>query len=192
MTQADKTTDEALSDDTAAPEVSTDSATAADPVASLQAELERMTAKAEENRSLYMEARAEIDNLRKRAERDLANAHKYALEKFVNELLPVKDSLEMGLAAVNGGADMDKLREGKELTLKMLVSALHKFGVREIDPRGEKFNPDLHEAMAMQPSNQAAPNTVVQVVQKGYLLNERLVRPAMVIVARADPSAAER
>lgn len=155
----------------------------------LRSELEKAQAKAEENWALYLSARAEMENARKRAERDLQNAHKFALEKFVNELLPVKDSLEMGVSAASETTDVEKLREGSELTLKILSAAIEKFGVQEIYPIGAKFNPELHEAMAMQPSNQAEPNTVVQVIQKGYLLNERLVRPAMVIVAQASQKA---
>ena len=155
----------------------------------LRSELEKAHAKAEENWTLYLSARADMENARKRAERDLQNAHKFALEKFVNELLPVKDSLEMGVSAASETTDVEKLREGSELTLKMLSAAIEKFGVQEIYPIGAKFNPELHEAMAMQPSDQAEPNTVVQVIQKGYLLNERLVRPAMVIVAQASQKA---
>ncbi|MDX1604618.1 MAG: nucleotide exchange factor GrpE [Candidatus Competibacterales bacterium] len=151
----------------------------------LAEELEQAQAKVNEYWQRYLGAKAEIENVRKRGERELANAHKYALEKFVNELLPVKDSLEMGLAAANETADIEKLKEGKEQTLKMLSGALEKFGVRELDPLGEKFNPERHEAMAMQPNTEVEPNTVLQVVRKGYVLNERLVRPAMVVVAKA-------
>lgn len=156
-----------------------------DSLQALQQELEQALAKAEENWKLYLRAHAEMENVRKRAERDRANAYKFALEKFVNELLPVRDSLEMGIAAAKEQADIDKLLEGSELTLKMLAAAMEKFGIREMNPVGEKFNPELHEAMATQPSSKAEPNTVLQVIQKGYLLNDRLVRPAMVIVARA-------
>jgi molecular chaperone GrpE len=127
---------------------------------------------------------AEIENLRKRAERDLANAHKFALEKFASELLPVRDSLEMGLLAVGDNADVEKLKEGSELTLKMLSNALEKFNIKEINPLNESFNPEYHEAMSVQEREDVAPNTVVTVVQKGYLLNDRLIRPAMVIVSR--------
>lgn len=153
------------------------------------AALAEVQAKADENWNLYLSAQAEIQNVRKRAERDLANAHKFALEKFVGELLPVKDSLEMGIAAAGETTDVAKLKEGTELTLKMFTAAIEKFGVREVNPLGAKFNPELHEAMAMQPSQQAEPNTVLQVIQKGYTLNQRLVRPAMVIVARAAENA---
>lgn len=156
-----------------------------DTLEALQDQLETALAKAEENWNLYLGARAETENIRKRAERDLQNAHKFALEKFIDELLPVKDSLEMGVAAASETVDINKLREGSELTLRMLSTALEKFGVQEINPVGAKFNPELHEAMAMQPSEQAEPNTVLQVIQKGYVLNDRLIRPAMVIVAQA-------
>lgn len=153
----------------------------------LQHELDQALAKADENWKLYLGAHAEMENLRKRAEREVQNAHKFALERFFNELLPVRDSLELGLAAADGTVDVAKLREGVELTLRQLTAAMDKFGVREIDPLGAKFDPSQQEAMAMLPTDQAAPNTVVQVMQKGYLLNDRLIRPAKVIVAQAIP-----
>ena len=155
--------------------------------AQLQTEVEQLRQQVDEHRNLFLQARADVENVRKRAERDLQNAHKYALDKFMAELLPVKDSLEMGLAAIDESADIGKLREGTELTLKMLAAAVAKFGVTEINPHGEKFNPEWHEAMAMQPSSETEPNTVMQVIQKGYRLNDRLVRPAMVIVSQAVP-----
>jgi molecular chaperone GrpE len=152
----------------------------------LQKQLEQALAEAEENRNLYLSARAEMENIRKRGERELQTARKFILRDFVEALLPVKDSLERGIVAVsNEMAEVNKLREGSELTLKMLVSVLERFGVQEINPIGEKFNPDLHQAMAVQPSEEVESNTVLQVAQKGYLLNERLIRPAMVIVAQA-------
>jgi molecular chaperone GrpE len=155
-----------------------------DELLSLRAELEQSQLKAEENWNLYLGARAEAENIKRRAERDVQNAHKYALEKFIGELLPVKDSLELGISAANETTDIEKIKEGSELTLKMFAAAIEKFGVQEVDPIGTRFNPELHEAMAMQPSQEAEPNTVLQVIQKGYLLNERLVRPALVIVAQ--------
>ncbi len=159
--------------------------------AELQALLEDARNKADEHWNQCLRLQAEIDNLHKRSERDLANAHKFALEKFALELLPVKDSLEMGVAAAQDeNADLDKLREGSELTLKMLASALEKFNIKEINPLNEQFNPEYHEAMSMQERADVAPNTVVAVVQKGYLLNDRLIRPAMVIVSKATPEAA--
>lgn len=156
-------------------------------VEELVASLTAAEAKAEENWNQLLRVKAEADNIRRRAERDVENAHKYALEKFVNELLPVKDSLEMGLAAAGAeGADVAKVSEGIELTQKMLAGALGKFGVEEVDPQGQKFNPDLHQAMSMQDVPDAEPNTVINVYQKGYKLNERLIRPAMVVVASAN------
>ncbi len=156
-----------------------------DTLEALQRELEEAKVKADEHWKLFLGARAEMDNMRKRTERELANAHKFALEKFVNELLPVKDSLEMGIGHAGETADLNRLIEGAELTLKMLAAALVKVGVEEVNPQGQKFDPARHEAMAMQPSAEAEPNTVLHVVQKGYVLNDRLIRPAMVIVAQA-------
>ena len=156
----------------------------------LQRDLDQALAKADEHWKLYLGAHAEMENLRKRTERDVQNAHKFALERFFGELLPVRDSLEMGLAAAGGDVDVAKLREGVELTLKQLSSAMEKFGLREVNPVGAKFNQSEHEAMAMVPTDQAEPNTVAQVVQKGYLLNDRLVRPAKVLVAQAPPKRA--
>ena len=153
----------------------------------LQRELDQALAKADEHWKLYLGAHAEMENLRKRAEREVQNAHKFALERFFGELLPVRDSLELGLAAASDAVDIAKLREGVELTLRQLTTAMEKFGAREVNPLGAKFDPAQQEAMAMLPTDQAEPNTVVQVVQKGYLLNERLIRPAKVIVAQAVP-----
>lgn len=155
----------------------------------LQRDLDQALAKADEHWKLYLGAHAEMENLRKRTERDVQNAHKFALERFFGELLPVRDSLEMGLAAANESVDIAKLREGVELTLKQLAAAMDKFGAREVNPLGAKFNPAEQEAMAMVPTAQAEPNTVVQVVQKGYTLNDRLIRPAKVLVAQAPPKA---
>ena len=148
-------------------------------------------AKATENWDQFLRAQAEMENLRRRAQRDVENARKFALEKFAKELLGVKDSLEMGLNAAREGdaPDIAKLIEGTDLTLKQLGQAFEKNALIEIDPVGEKFNPERHEAMAMQASTEHEPNTVMTVVQKGYTLNERLIRPAMVLVAKAaEPS----
>jgi len=130
-----------------------------------------------------LRVQAELENQRRRAQRDVENAHKFGVEKFVAELLPVKDSMELGLAA-GVDADLGALREGLELTEKMLTSALEKFGVVQVDPQGDAFNPELHQAMSMQEGADIGPGKVVTVFQKGYLLNERLVRPAMVIVSK--------
>jgi len=150
----------------------------------LHALLTDARSKADQHWDQCLRLQADMDNLRKRNERDLANAHKFALEKFVDALLPVKDSLEMGLLAAVENADVAKLVEGSELTLKMFTSAMDKFNVSEVNPLNEKFNPEYHEAMSMQERDDVEPNTVVTVVQKGYTLNDRLIRPAMVIVSR--------
>lgn len=160
-----------------------------DPLAVLQQELEQVRAQVETNWNLYLSAKAEADNIRKRADRDLENSRTRILKDFVDAVLPVKDSLESGLTA-GTNADVNQLREGSELTLKLLGTVLEKFGVQELNPLGERFNPDFHEAMAMQPAAEAAPNTVLHVIQKGYLLNARLIRPARVIVAQAVAAAA--
>jgi len=141
-------------------------------------------AKAAENWSSYLRAVAELENIRKRAQRDVENAHRYAVEKLASELLPVKDSLEMGVEA-GANADAKTLLAGKEATLRLLSRALERFNVSEINPQGEPFDPQLHEAMAAQESSTAEPDSVLQVVQKGYQLNGRLLRAARVIVAKA-------
>ncbi len=144
------------------------------------------TRRAEENWEKLLRTQAELENLKRRSEKDLQNAHKFGLEKFARELLPVADSLELGLnVETSENPEAQKLREGMELTLKQLMSSLQKFNVAVVDPAGERFNPELHQAMAMQPTDDVEPNTVIKVFQKGYLLNERLLRPAMVVVAQA-------
>ncbi|PIE40681.1 MAG: nucleotide exchange factor GrpE [Gammaproteobacteria bacterium] len=133
-----------------------------------------------------LRAAAEEQNVRRRAERDVENAHKFALEKFTNDLLPVVDTLERALEAATGEDEaLVATREGVELTLKMLLDAMKKHGVEQLDPTGEPFNPQEHEAMSMQPNPDMEPNTVMAVLQKGYSLSGRLVRPAMVIVSKA-------
>ena len=170
--------------ETQSDQVAADDAPAMDPVA-LQALLEDARNKADSHWDQCLRLQADIDNLRKRNERDLINAHKFALEKFAVDLLPVKDSLEMGLAAAGENTDVAGLKEGGELTLKMLASAMGKYNINEVNALNEIFNPEYHEAMSVQERADVAPNTVVTVVQKGYLLNERLIRPAMVIVSKA-------
>lgn len=156
---------------------------AAEDLASL---LEDARAKADEHYEQMVRTHAELENLKRRHARDLENAHKFALDKFVAELLGVWDSLELGHnASLDEAADVQKLREGTELTLKMLGDAMGKFGVEQIDPIDQPFNPEFHQAMSMQPRGDVPANTVVAVVQKGYLLNGRLVRPAMVMVSQA-------
>ena len=155
--------------------------------------LEDARTKADEHWNQLLLAKAEMENTRRRARQDVENAHKFAIEKFALELLPVKDSLEMGLAAAGndssgGNEAAAQLKEGTELTLKMLVSAMEKFGIEAFDPTGDTFDPALHQAMSMQESADHAPNTIMVVMQKGYQLNERLVRPAMVVVSKAVAS----
>ncbi len=154
----------------------------------LQLQLEDARAKADQHWDQLLRTQAELENTRRRAERDVENAHKYGLERFAQELLPVRDSLELGLSAADATENVEKLREGMELTLKMLTAAMEKFGITLVDPLGEPFDPALHQAVTMQPSEQP-PNTVLAVMQKGYTLNDRLIRPAMVIVARAPDGA---
>jgi molecular chaperone GrpE len=152
-----------------------------DRVQALEAALAEAEQRALESKDLYMRALAEMENIRKRAARDVEQAQKFALERFANDLIGVKDSLELGLGS---RGDVDALRQGTEATLKLLAKAFESAGVVEIDPRGETFDPQLHEAMAVQPSADHVPNTVLQVIQKGYQLNGRLLRPARVIVVK--------
>ncbi len=169
-----------------AAEMAADSKTAQHSAEDLAGLLEQARAKADEHYQQMIRAHAELDNLKKRHARDLENAHKFALDRFVTELLGVWDSLELGhSAAQDESADVQKLREGTELTLKMLGDVMSKFGVEQIDPINQPFNPEFHQAMSMQPRSDVPANTVVAVVQKGYTLNGRLVRPAMVMVSQA-------
>ena len=150
---------------------------------SLEAQLEDAQAKASENWNQYLRAKAEMDNLRRRNVKDLENAHKFGIEKFVTELLPVLDGMAMGLAVEDASAE--SLREGMKLTMNMLEKMMEKLGIEEVDPLNEKFDAAKHQAMGMQPTADVEPNTIIAVMQKGYLLNERLIRPAMVMVSKA-------
>lgn len=145
-----------------------------------------LTARADQNYDKYLRAAAELENVRKRATRDVENAHKFALERFCSELLAVKDSLEMGLAVADK-ADAQSLLEGKKATLKLLTATMERFGVVELNPEGVPFDPQEHEAMTVQPSADVEPGSVLTVIQKGYALNGRLMRPARVVVA-SDPT----
>jgi molecular chaperone GrpE len=136
---------------------------------------------AQEHHDAWLRAKADADNIRKRAQADIASAHKYAIENFSTELLAVKDSLEAALAVNN--ATVENLRSGVELTLKQLNAVFEKFRIAEVNPAGQKFDPHRHQAISTVESD-AEPNTVVQVFQKGYLLNDRVIRPAMVAVAK--------
>ena len=158
----------------------------------MSSELAALQKKADEHYDQLMRAHAEIENLKRRHTQELEKAHKYALDKFVGELLTIWDSLELGLqAAQNDEADVASLREGTELTVKMFGDVMEKFNVERINPEGEAFNPEFHQAMSMVPNAEMAPNTVMAVMQKGVSLNGRLIRPAMVVVSQAMPEAAE-
>ncbi len=135
-------------------------------------------------------AKAEVDNIRRRAAQDVEKARKFALEKFAGEMITVVDNLERGLATIDAEAEEQKSTfEGVNLTLQGLLSGLEKFGVKSVDPQDQPFNPELHQAMSMQEVPDVAPNTVIAVMQKGYELNGRLIRPAMVMVSKAAPAA---
>lgn len=166
----------------AADQQSAESGEAADSELDLPAQLAKAQADSEENNNKYIRLAAESENLRKRTVREVEHAHKFAIERFAGELLAVVDSLEMGIGA-GAGTSAESLLEGSRATLKLLIAALTKSGVEQLDPEGEPFDPNLHEAMTMQPSDSVEPGTVLTVVQKGYQLNGRLLRPARVIVA---------
>lgn len=168
-------------------------AEAASEAASPPAELERLQQalteseeRARSQKEQYLRAVAELDNVRKRAQRDIEAANRYGLEKFAAELLPVRDSLELAVkSAEQPDVDVRSLKQGQEATLQLLAKALERIGVTPIDPLGEAFDPTRHEAMLAQESATASPGSVLQVVQTGYELNGRVIRPARVIVARA-------
>lgn len=152
-------------------------------IAELEAQLQEA---AQRERDSVMRARAEADNIRRRAEQDVEKAHKFALEKFSNELLPVIDSLERALdLADKSNPDLAAMIEGIELTLKSMLDAVRKFGVEQVGEVNVPFNPEVHQAMTMMESDQHEPNHVMMVMQKGYTLNGRLIRPAMVAVSKA-------
>jgi len=150
----------------------------------LRQEIESLKGGLAEYRDQSLRAQAELENFRKRTARDVENAHKYALDRFIAELLPVVDSIDLGVDASVTTGDIEGLREGMKLTRKKFLDTLEKFGVKALDPQGEKFNPDRHEAISTQEVDGAEPGTIITVMQKGYVLNGRLVRPAMVVVAR--------
>jgi len=149
---------------------------------SLEQLLKKAELDAEEHRDAWLRAKADAENIRKRAQIDITNAHKYAIENFSIELLAVMDSLEAALAVEN--ATVDNFKSGMELTLKQLTAAFEKFNIKLINPQGEKFDPHLHQAICTVDSD-LPPNTVVQVMQKGYVLNDRVIRPALVTVSKA-------
>jgi molecular chaperone GrpE len=150
--------------------------------------LEDARNKADDHWNQLLRSKAELDNLQRRHERELENAHKFALERFASDMLAVRDSMELGVeAANNDAADVESLREGAKLTLKLLSDVMERYQMVQIDPIGEPFDPDYHQAVSTQPRDDVPPNTVTAVMQKGYTLNERLIRPAMVMVSQGTP-----
>ena len=152
----------------------------------LQKQLEEVKQEAKENWDRALRFQAEMENLKRRTQKDLENAHKFGLEKFAKELLVVLDSLELGIqASTADNPEVVKLREGSELTIKQFEAVFSKFNIEKIDPLGQPFNPEQHQAMSTQASAEYEPNSVMIVFQKGYMLSGRLLRPAMVVVAKA-------
>lgn len=159
-------------------------------IETLKQQLESLKAKADKNMDLAVRAKAELENVRKRAAQDVSSAHKYALEKFVSELFPLLDALEQGLNTVPKEQQFTSVIEGMTLCLKMFEDVLVKFGVEGINPNAEadrstQFDPAMHEAILMQPAEGVANGSILKVVQKGYALNKRVLRPARVIVAKS-------
>lgn len=169
------------------PETAPEAPTAAQ-IEALQAQLQAAEEKAAQNWDVALRTKAEMENLKRRAALDMEKAHKFALEKIAQELLTVRDSMELGLAASSQAGDkseeLSKLHEGNELTLKMLITMMEKFNIVQLAAKGAAFNPEHHQAIATRADENLADNTVAEVVQNGYLLNDRLLRPAMVIVVK--------
>lgn len=165
-------------------EGTSDAAAEADQAESPEARIAALEEEVNKAKDQALRAAADAQNARRRAEQDAEKARKFALERFVKELLPVVDSLEKALESLQNDESASVHREGLEMTLKMQQSALEKFGVKQLEPQGEPFDPQYHEAMTMVPNPAMEPNTVMDVLQKGYTLNDRLVRPAMVVVSK--------
>lgn len=186
---ADENRNEQVEEELKAAAESESAETAEDEQGAELSETEALQAQVQDFQEQMLRAQAEMQNVRRRAELDVEKAHKFALEKFVKELLPVADSLEKAVESTEGqeaaGDLVASIREGVEMTLNLFMNSLKKFNVAQVNPVGEPFDPQLHEAMSMVPAPDAEPNSVVAVVQKGYTLNKRLVRPAMVVVAQA-------
>ena len=149
-----------------------------------QAEIEHLRTQVADLKNEILRGRADMDNQRKRTERELESAHKYGLERFVHDLLPVKDSLDLGLQAALAATEVEGLRAGMAMTIKMFDDFFEKLNIRQIDPTGERFDPEFHQAMTMEASTEVVPGTVTRVMQSGYVLNQRLLRPALVVVAK--------
>lgn len=173
--ESDACTEQAGSDNEEACEVET-----------LKRTLDETQQELDRHREAMLRMQAEVDNQRKRMAREMEKAHKFALERIMKDLLQVRDSLERGLEVDAASATVEGLREGKALTLRMLAKVMQDHGLEIVDPAGEAFNPEFHEAMSMIPSPDHEDNTVIEVLQKGFKLNDRLIRPAMVVVSRRD------
>jgi len=166
-------------------EASAESAESVEDAEDWQAKAQALEAELANLKDAAVRAQAEAQNVRRRAEQDVEKAHKFALEKFAKELLPVIDGMEKAIEAEEAaGNEITPLREGVDMTLSMMLSSVAKFGLEQVNAVGTPFNPELHEAMSMVPAPDAEPNTVIAAMQKGYTLNGRLVRPAMVMVAK--------
>lgn len=188
MSEQEQNNPEVEVEQTEAPaeEVKSEEVDAIEHIARLEAELAEANDKIEGQKESVVRAAAETENIRRRAALDVEKAHKFALEKFANELLPVIDNLDRAIEFADKENEAIKpVLEGVELTLKSFTDALAKFNVDVVNPQGEKFNAEFHQAMTMQPSEEVEPNTVIAVMQKGYTLNGRLLRPAMVMVSKA-------
>ncbi|CAM3958930.1 nucleotide exchange factor GrpE [Pseudoalteromonas byunsanensis] len=178
--QAAQTQEETQAQDQAQAELSPE-----EEIAGLYAELEAAKQTIADQQDSVVRAAADVENMRRRAAQDVEKAHKFALEKFANELLPVIDNLERAIEfSDRENETLKPVLEGIDMTLKSFSDAVAKFGVETVNPQGETFNPELHQAMSIQPSNDVSPNTVLAVMQKGYTLNGRLLRPAMVMVSK--------
>lgn len=176
---------EAQANEAASEDVEVQTETAAEPDVNWEVEAAKLAEQIVAYKDQAVRAQAEAQNVRRRAEQDVEKAHKFALEKFSKELLPILDSLEKAIEAeVASGNDATPLREGVEMTMSMFLSAVGKFQIEQIDPVGHPFDPQLHEAMSMVESPDAEPNTVIAAMQKGYTLSGRLIRPAMVVVSK--------
>ncbi|NLC08564.1 MAG: nucleotide exchange factor GrpE [Gammaproteobacteria bacterium] len=168
------------------PELAEQDTEQAQPETDVNARIEELEAQLAEAKEQVIRAAAEVQNTRRRAEQDVQKAHKFALEKFAGDLLAVVDSLERGLEVADATNEtLRPMREGMQLTFKQLLDTLRRYNVERIDPHGQPFNPELHQAMSIQESTQAEPDSVLKVFQCGYSINDRLLRPAMVVVSKA-------
>jgi molecular chaperone GrpE len=161
----------------------------ADPLAPVADELAAVQAQLQEAREAQLRALAEMENVRKRAQRDVESAHRFAVERFAADMIEVRDTLELGLAAAGAAPEAAKFVEGAQATLRMVDKAFERAGIAVLDPAGQSFNPDFHEAIMTQPTAEHPVGSVLTVVQKGFTLNGRLLRPARVVIARGpDPA----